>query len=224
MCLWTCRTLRLIPSVSSAESVLRPDFSLVSNGLREAASTIVRGNERVLTARLADAEFFLGVDRQSSVDRREALARVTFAEGLGERASPDRIERIATELVNHLDWLRGGDRRGPACCSSLQARSGQPDGGGIPRTAGADGRQISLGRRRNPRCCCGGGIPASPRGWRDALFRSDAGAIVALAERLELLLIIYTKGERPSGSSDPYALGGGNGLQAPILWDRGWRA
>ena len=43
-----------------------------------------------------------------------------------------------------------------------------------------------------------------------------------MAERLELLLSIYAKGERPSGSSDPYALRrAGNGL-LQILWDRGW--
>jgi glycyl-tRNA synthetase beta chain len=51
---------------------------------------------------------------------------------------------------------------------------------------------------------------------------SDAGAVVALAERLELLLSIYAKGERPTGSSDPYALRrAGNGL-LQILWERGW--
>ena len=62
-----------------------------------------------------------------------------------------------------------------------------------------------------------------PRGAGDSLPSSDAGAVVALAERLELLLSIYAKGERPSGSSDPYALRrAGNGL-LQILWDRGWR-
>jgi glycyl-tRNA synthetase beta chain len=62
-----------------------------------------------------------------------------------------------------------------------------------------------------------------PRGAADALPGSDAGAVVALAERLELLLSIYAKGERPSGSSDPYALRrAGNGL-LQILIERGWR-
>ena len=55
------------------------------------------------------------------------------------------------------------------------------------------------------------------------IFPSDAGAVVALAERLELLLSIYAKGERPSGSSDPYALRrAGNGV-LQILWQQGWR-
>jgi glycyl-tRNA synthetase beta chain len=61
-----------------------------------------------------------------------------------------------------------------------------------------------------------------PRGAGDALPASDAGAVVALAERLELLLSIYAKGERPSGSSDPYALRrAGNGV-LQILWAKGW--
>jgi glycyl-tRNA synthetase beta chain len=61
-----------------------------------------------------------------------------------------------------------------------------------------------------------------PRGAGDALPGSDAGAVVALAERLELLLSIFARGERPSGSSDPYALRrAGNGL-LQILWSRGW--
>jgi glycyl-tRNA synthetase beta chain len=61
-----------------------------------------------------------------------------------------------------------------------------------------------------------------PRGAGDALPESDAGAVVALAERLELLLSIYAKGERPSGSSDPYALRrAGNGV-LQILWAKGW--
>jgi glycyl-tRNA synthetase beta chain len=61
-----------------------------------------------------------------------------------------------------------------------------------------------------------------PRGAGDDLPESDAGAVVALAERLELLLSIYAKGERPTGSSDPYALRrAGNGV-LQILWAKGW--
>jgi len=62
-----------------------------------------------------------------------------------------------------------------------------------------------------------------PRGAGDALPTSTAGAVVAVAERLELLLSIFAKGERPSGSSDPYALRrAGNGL-LQILWQQNWR-
>jgi len=61
-----------------------------------------------------------------------------------------------------------------------------------------------------------------PRGAGDALPDSAPGAMVAMAERLELLLSIFAKGERPTGSSDPYALRrAGNGV-LQILWSRGW--
>jgi glycyl-tRNA synthetase beta chain len=61
-----------------------------------------------------------------------------------------------------------------------------------------------------------------PRGAGDALPGSAPGAAVALAERFELLLSIFARGERPSGSSDPYALRrAGNGL-LQILWHQGW--
>jgi glycyl-tRNA synthetase beta chain len=62
-----------------------------------------------------------------------------------------------------------------------------------------------------------------PRGAGDALPATLAGAVVALAERLELLLSIFAKGERPTGSSDPYALRrAGNGV-VQILWGMSWR-
>jgi glycyl-tRNA synthetase beta chain len=62
-----------------------------------------------------------------------------------------------------------------------------------------------------------------PRGAGDALPATDPGAVVALAERLELLLSIWAAGQRPSGSSDPYALRrAGNGVLL-ILWERNWR-
>ena len=61
-----------------------------------------------------------------------------------------------------------------------------------------------------------------PRGAGDDLPATDAGAVLALAERLELLLSIFEKRERPSGSSDPYALRrAGNGV-LQILWHKGW--
>ena len=62
-----------------------------------------------------------------------------------------------------------------------------------------------------------------PSGAGDAPPSSDAGALLALSERLELLLSIFAKGQRPTGSSDPYALRrAGNGV-IQILWDRSWR-
>ncbi|MEX1317857.1 MAG: glycine--tRNA ligase subunit beta, partial [Synechococcaceae cyanobacterium] len=81
------------PLAQGARGVLQPLFVCIASGRPEARATIRRGNERVLKARLADAEFFVNADRATaSIDRRDQLAQVTFAEGLGSLR--DRVERL----------------------------------------------------------------------------------------------------------------------------------
>jgi len=184
-----------------------------------------RGNERVLKARLADAEFFVAADRAvASIDRRDQLARVTFAEGLGSLLN--RVERLewCTDGVVEQLGLGAQDaahaRRAAHLCkhdlvSQMVGEFPELQGvmGGKYLLAEGEARPVALAVLEH----------YLPRGAGDGLPSSKAGAVVALAERLELLLSIYAKGERPSGSSDPYALRrAGNGL-LQILWHQGWR-
>ena len=213
------------PLALEAGSQLLPRFLCIGNGLEAATATIRRGNERVLRARLADAEFFLAADRSTaSIDRREQLARVTFAEGLGSLR--DRIERLewcTDVLLEQLALpasVASHARRAAHLCkhdlvSQMVGEFPELQGvmGGKYLVAEGEPREVALAVLEH----------YLPRGAADALPASDAGAVVALAERLELLLSIYAKGERPTGSSDPYALRrAGNGL-LQILWERGWR-
>jgi len=213
------------PLALEAGSQLLPRFLCIGNGLDAAAATIRRGNERVLRARLADAEFFLAADRSTaSIDRREQLARVTFAEGLGSlRDRVERLEWCTDVLLERLplepptaDHAR---RAAHLCKHDLVSQMV----GEFPELQGVMGGKYLLAEGE-PRAVALAVLEHYlPRGAGDALPGSDAGAVVALAERLELLLSIYAKGERPSGSSDPYALRrAGNGL-LQILWERGWR-
>jgi glycyl-tRNA synthetase beta chain len=213
------------PLALEAGSQLLPRFLCIGNGLDAAAATIRRGNERVLRARLADAEFFLASDRSTaSIDRRERLARVTFAEGLGSlRDRVERLEWCTDVLLERLplkpptaDHAR---RAAHLCKHDLVSQMV----GEFPELQGVMGGKYLLAEGE-PRAVALAVLEHYlPRGAGDALPGSDAGAVVALAERLELLLSIYAKGERPTGSSDPYALRrAGNGL-LQILWERGWR-
>ncbi|MEB3235156.1 MAG: glycine--tRNA ligase subunit beta [Cyanobacteriota bacterium] len=212
------------PLALQARGSLLPTFLCISNGLPAASDTVRRGNERVLKARLADAEFFVQADRAvASIDRRDQLARVTFAEGLGSLR--DRVERLewCTDVL--LDQLALGPgvgnhaRRAAHLCkhdlvSQMVGEFPELQGvmGGKYLLAEGEPREVALAVLEH----------YLPKGAGDALPQSDAGAVVAVAERLELLLSIYAKGERPSGSSDPYALRrAGNGL-LQILWSKGW--
>lgn len=213
------------PLALEARGILLPRFLCVGNGRPEATDTVRRGNERVLKARLADAEFFVQADRAvPSIDRRDRLARVTFAEGLGSLL--DRVERLewCTDVLIEQLGITGADadhaRRASHLCkhdlvSQMVGEFPELQGlmGGKYLLAEGEPRPVALAVLEH----------YQPRGAGDELPTSVAGAVLALAERLELLLSIFAKGERPTGSSDPYALRrAGNGL-LQILWQRGWR-
>jgi glycyl-tRNA synthetase beta chain len=213
------------PLALDAGAVLFPLFLCIGNGRADATATIRRGNERVLRARLADAEFFWQADRAvASIDRRDALERVTFAEGLGSlRDRGERIEwltDVVLEATGQGDGVAEAARRAAHLCKHdlVSQMVGE-----FPELQGVMGAKYLLAEGEPRPVALAVLEHYLPRGAGDDLPSSDAGAVVALAERLELLLSIFAKGERPSGSSDPYALRrAGNGL-LQILWGRGWR-
>ncbi|CAI8162103.1 MAG: Glycine--tRNA ligase beta subunit [Prochlorococcus marinus str. MIT 9215] len=213
------------PLALDAKSSLLPRFLCIGNGRVEASEIVRRGNERVLNARLADAEFFVDADRAvSSIDRRDQLARVTFADGLGSLL--DRVERIEwlVDLLSkqlNLDENQADHARRAAhlCKHDLVSQMV----GEFPELQGVIGGKYLLAEGEPREVALAVLEHYLPRGAGDALPDSNPGALLALAERIELLLSIYAKGERPSGSSDPYALRrAGNGL-LQILWSKGWR-
>ncbi|MBE9153528.1 glycine--tRNA ligase subunit beta [Cyanobium sp. LEGE 06113] len=219
------RNAAVDPLAFEARDVLLPAFLCVGNGSPDSLDTVRRGNERVLRARLADARFFLEADRAvSSLERREQLARVTFAEGLGSlRDRVERLEWCSQELLQALalppDVAEAALRAAHLCKHDLVSQMV----GEFPELQGIMGAKYLLAEGE-PRAVALAVLEHYlPRGAADALPHSAAGAVVALAERLELLFSIFAKGERPSGSSDPYGLRrAGNGL-LQILWQQGWR-
>lgn len=160
----------------------------------------------------------------ASIDRRAQLARVTFAEGLGSLLN--RVERLewCTDGLGELLELGDQDaaharRAAHLCKHDLVSQMV----GEFPELQGVMGGKYLLAEGEPRPVALAVLEHYLPRGAGDALPSSKAGAVVALAERLELLLSIYAKGERPSGSSDPYALRRAcNGL-LQILWHQGWR-
>jgi glycyl-tRNA synthetase beta chain len=212
------------PLALEARQTLVPRFLCVANGRAEAHDEIRRGNERVLRARLADAEFFVHADRSMpSIDRRDLLDRVTFAEGLGSlRDRSDRLEWFTEVLLEQLPLVSAeadhARRAAHLCKHDLVSQMV----GEFPELQGVMGAKYLLAEGEARPVALAVLEHYLPRGAGDQLPTGDAGAVVALAERLELLLSIFASGERPSGSSDPYALRrAGNGL-LQILWNRGW--
>jgi glycyl-tRNA synthetase beta chain len=213
------------PLALEARTSLLPRFLCIGNGLPEAVAAIRRGNERVLRARLADAEFFVAADRRvASIDRRDQLARVTFAEGLGSlRDRCERLEWLSDVLLEAVA-LPAADaahlrRAAHLCKHDLVSQMV----GEFPELQGVMGGKYLLAEGEPRPVALAVLEQYLPRGAGDRLPSSAPGALLALAERLELLLSIFARGERPTGSSDPYALRrAGNGL-LQIMAERGWR-
>jgi glycyl-tRNA synthetase beta chain len=213
------------PLAQSAEKAMLPKFLCVSNALPEAEVIVQRGNERVLRARLADAAFFLKADQAvASIDRREALDRVTFAEGLGSlRERTERLEWLTDVLLEALhlpDQVVHASRRAAHLCKhDLVCQMV----GEFPELQGIMGAKYLLAEGESKDVAQAVLEHYLPRGAGDDLPESSAGAVLALAERFELLLSIFSRGERPSGSSDPYGLRrAGNGV-VQILWSKNWQ-
>jgi glycyl-tRNA synthetase beta chain len=212
------------PLALSAEGALLPRFLCVSNGRSEAEATVKRGNERVLRARLADAAFFLKADHGvPSIDRREALGRVTFADGLGTlRDRTDRLEWCTDVVLGVLqlppEVVQAARRASHLCKHDLVSQMV----GEFPELQGIMGAKYLLAEGEGREVALAVGEHYLPRGAGDTLPGTPSGAVLALADRLELLLSIFSRGDRPTGSSDPYGLRRAANGALQLIWNQKW--
>ncbi|AIQ96936.1 glycine--tRNA ligase subunit beta [Prochlorococcus sp. MIT 0801] len=213
------------PLSLDSRNTLLPVFLCISNGLPSAKEKIIKGNEKVLKARFADASFFIKSDLLiSSSSRIDKLKNVTFAEGLGslyERVN--RIEWLVKLLTLKLEFDQEDIQKSVkvAHFSKHDLVSNMVDE--FPELQGIIGSKYLLHEGELRDVCLGVLEHYKPKGTSDSLPSNKLGNAVSLAERFELLISIYAKGERPSGSSDPYALRrAANGILL-ILWNKDWQ-
>jgi glycyl-tRNA synthetase beta chain len=193
--------------VRGADGKLMPRYLAVVNTAQDRA-IIVRGNDRVMRARLADARFFHAEDlKRDLASRRADLGGIVFQNKLGSvLAKSQRIEKLARLLGGILgmpDDVVEVAARGAALCKndlvSLMV-------GEFPELQGEVGRSYALAQ----------GVPSriadvirdhyKPKGASDDPPHTMPGALVALADRLDTLVGCFAIGLAPTGTADPYAL------------------
>lgn len=184
---------------------LLPGFVAVSNLRSRSPKRVRSGNERVLRARLADAEFFwLGDQKQSLESRREALDRVLFHERLGSiGAKVERMRALALEIAGQV----GADAALVArACDLCKADLVTDMVGEFPALQGIVGSYYAAngGEHRTVSNAIRGHY--LPRFAGDALPRGPVARCLALADRIDSLAGIFACGEVPTGDKDPYAL------------------
>ncbi len=203
----TLRENQRLFTIRDAQGRLTNRFVAVANTLREEArQAIAVGNARVVSARLADARFFYLEDTKAPlvgfVDR---LAGQVWLDGMGTvRDRVDRIVALAGRIAARHCPERAAEvaRAALLCKADLSTRMvfEFPELQGIigedyARVGGEDAVVAQAIREHY-----------LPRGAGDELPASDAGAVVALADKIEAIVACFALGLKPTGTQDQYAL------------------
>lgn len=178
-------------------------FIVVANALCDDFSAIISGNERVLKARLSDAEFFYRNDCATPLAK-EPLASIAYIDGLGSMLEKTHREEIIGAYLARLWGQDSAPITQALALSKADLLSEMV--GEFPELQGIMGHYYALAQ----------GLPHDiaqaikeqylPNGENSALPSSKISAIVALSGKLESLLGLFSLGTIPSGSKDPFAL------------------
>ena len=192
--------------VEDASGTLLPHFVAIANMRAKDMELIRQGNERVLRARLHDAEFFYREDRKRPLPERVAdLTHIIFQEKLGtvfEKVG--RIQRLAARIAERVDPAARAtaERAALLCKADLTTRMVKE----FPTLQGVMGREYARLTGEAPEVCQAIAEHYLPRIAGDGVPASAAGAAVALADRLDSIVGCFAVGLVPTGSEDPYAL------------------
>ncbi|MDU0459815.1 MAG: glycine--tRNA ligase subunit beta [Geobacteraceae bacterium] len=210
-------------SIVDENGGLMPGFITINNTLTEDPSVVVKGNERVLRARLSDARFFFEEDQKVKLDERvESLKKVVYQQKLGTSFEKmERFRALAEGLAEQLNPAVKTQTSRAATLCKADLVSGMV--GEFPEVQGVMGREYALleGEDRNVANAiaehylpiqAGGELPAS-----------DIGAFVSIADKLDTICGCFGVGLIPTGAADPYALRRATIGIISIILDRSYR-
>lgn len=184
---------------------LLPVFITLSNLESRDPAQVRDGNERVIRPRLADAAFFWKTDRQTPLgDRVEALKNVVYQQGLG--TLHDKSMRVAAlaGLVAKQVGADSADVTRAAVLAKCDLMTGMV--GEFPELQGTMGRYYAEAAGETPVVAAAIGEQYQPAFAGDAVPASEAGRILAVADKLDTLAGIFALGKKPSGNRDPFGL------------------
>ncbi|MFF2010028.1 glycine--tRNA ligase subunit beta [Streptomyces sp. NPDC058195] len=197
---------RYLPVVDARGEML-PYFVAVANG-RCDHDVVRRGNEAVLRARYEDASFFWKADLETPLtDMKEKIRLLTFEERLGSMADrADRISAVALRLGESIG-ISGTDRETLERAAALTKFDlGSQMVTELSSLAGVMAREYAYRAGEGEAVAQALFENELPRSAGDLLPGTLPGALLALADRFDLLAGLFAIGAEPSGSSDPFGL------------------
>jgi len=189
---------------------LSNQFIFINNGNPEYQEIIRHGNEKVIGARLADAEFYYQEDTKKSFDNYvNKLDQVLFQKDLGNLyEKTERIIKLSEYICEYLN-IDGVRKENILRCAQLSKADlitlmlGEKE---FTKLQGYIGMKYALASGENSSVATGIYEHYQPRGQNDELPEQETGIIVSLADKLDTVCGIMGIGMLPTGSNDPYAL------------------
>jgi glycyl-tRNA synthetase beta chain len=195
-------------AVADDSGKLLPNFIAVNNTPAKDIAVVTKGHERVLRARLEDAKFFYEGDRDTPLeDQVQKLKSVLFQAQLGTLFDKAvRIGQLGRFVVECLDGdlqlAQHVERAGRLCKADLVSQMV----GEFPKLQGIMGRVYALVQQEPEAVATAIEEHYRPIHSGGALPETTAGAILAIADKMDTICGCFRAGLIPTGATDPYAL------------------
>ena len=191
--------------VTDTEGKLLNKFIFVSNIASKDPSQVIKGNEKVIRPRLADAEFFFKTDKKQSLESRlESLSSVLFQKQLGTvKAKSERIASLSEFVAEKI-----GDDKALAYRAGLLSKTDLMSDMVLefPQVQGTMGKYYAQHDGESEAVAQALEDQYRPRYAGDALPEQTIGCAVAIADKVDSLVGIFGINQPPKGDKDPFAL------------------
>ncbi|MFC4320813.1 glycine--tRNA ligase subunit beta [Litchfieldia salsa] len=210
--------------VKSKEGQLLPYFITIRNGDHKHIDNVAKGNEKVLRARLSDADFFYKEDQKKQIsDLVNKLDAIVYHEEIGTLGEKvRRIQKISIELAKLLgvddSVLQQVNRTAEICKFDLVTHMVYE----FPELQGLMGEKYALINGEDEAVAKAINEHYMPRHAEDDVPASIVGAIVSIADKLDTIISCFSIGIIPTGSQDPYALRRQSAGIVQILLEKEW--
>ncbi|WP_348922963.1 glycine--tRNA ligase subunit beta [Enterococcus rotai] len=211
--------------VRNEQGLLLPHFISVRNGDSVHIENVIKGNEKVLIARLEDAEFFYIEDKKLSIEECiEKLKNVTFHEKIG--TIYEKMQRVGVigQIIGKEVGLSDDELTDLKRASEIYKFDLVTNMvGEFPELQGIMGEKYALLQGEKPTVAQAIREHYLPTSSDGALPESTIGAVLALADKLDSVFAFFAVGMIPSGSNDPYALRRQTYGVIRIVEEKGWQ-
>ena len=194
--------------VKDKDGKLLPEFIVITDRDSGDGEIIRKGNERVLRARLADANFFWDEDKKISLHERvKDLESLVFHEDIGSYLNREErigeMARFIAEMLNFSpDKLELVKLASSLCKTDLLTEMV----GEFPKLQGIMGREYALAQGEDEEVARSIAEHYLPRYADDVLPETEIGTVLSLADKFDIIASCFSAGLIPTGSQDPYAL------------------